>query len=150
MAMRFALYGVLGWVAEILWTAAGSTVTGKQKGWGLAGTTYLWMFPIYGLLAPLYEPAHNTLRHRPWPLRAIVYGAGFLVVEYASGWVIKRIIGGCPWDYTGRARWQLHGLIRLDYYPAWALFGMLLEPVHDFLVRLTPRIRRAAGSSSDN
>jgi uncharacterized membrane protein len=140
MLTRFTMYGIFGWAVEIVWTALGSTISGKQKGWRFEGTTYLWMFPIYGLLAPLYEPVHHALRHRAWPLRAAAYGLGFLGVEYLSGWLIRRLTGTCPWDYSGRARWHVRGLIRLDYGPAWAALGLLLEPVHDSLVRLTPHL----------
>ena len=143
MLIRFVLYGLLGWAIEIVWTALGSTVSGAQRGWRLAGTTYLWMFPIYGLLAPLYEPLHDAIRAWPWPLRGLLYGLGYLAVEYAAGWLLRRLTGACPWDYTGRGRRQLHGLIRLDYGPLWALLGLVLEPVHDLLVRLTPAIEAA-------
>jgi uncharacterized membrane protein len=138
--VRFGIYGVLGWAVEILWTALGSTLSGRQRGWRLAGTPYLWMFPIYGLLAPLYEPAHDALRGRPRPLRALLYGIGFLSVEYLAGRLIRGLTGTCPWDYSGRARWHVHGLIRLDYAPAWAALGLLLEPVHDLLVQLMPHL----------
>ncbi len=143
MPIRFVLYGLLGWAIEIVWTALSSTVGGAQRGWRLAGTTYLWMFPIYGLLAPLYEPLHDAIRAWPWPLRGLLYGLGFLAVEYAAGWLLRRLTGTCPWDYTGRCRRHLHGLIRLDYGPLWALLGLALEPVHDLLVRLTPAIAAA-------
>ena len=143
MLIRFVLYGLLGWAIEIVWTALSSTVGGTQRGWRLAGTTYLWMFPIYGLLAPLYEPLHDAIRAWPWPLRGLLYGLGFLAVEYVSGWLLRRLTGVCPWDYRGRCRWHLHGLMRLDYGPLWALLGLALEPVHDLLVRLTPAIEAA-------
>ncbi len=143
MLIRFVLYGLLGWAIEIVWTALSSTVGGAQRGWRLAGTTYLWMFPIYGLLAPLYEPLHDTIRPWPWPLRGLLYGLGFLAVEYVAGWLLRRLTGACPWDYTGRCRWHLHGLVRLDYGLLWALLGLALEPVHDLLVRLTPAIEAA-------
>ncbi len=143
MLIRFVLYGLLGWAIEIVWTVLSSTVGGAQRGWRLAGTTYLWMFPIYGLLAPLYEPLHDAIRAWPWPLRGLLYGLGFLAVEYVAGWLLRRLTGACPWDYTGRCRRHLHGLIRLDYGPLWALLGLALEPVHDLLVRLTPAIEAA-------
>ena len=143
MLIRFVLYGLLGWAIEIVWTALSSTVGGAQRSWRLAGTTYLWMFPIYGLLAPLYEPLHDAIRAWPWPLRGLLYGLGFLAVEYVAGWLLRRLTGACPWDYTGRCRRHLHGLIRLDYGPLWALLGLALEPVHDLLVRLTPAIEAA-------
>ncbi len=143
MVIRFVVYGLLGWAVEIVFTAAKRL---RDPGrWRLEGRTYVWMFFIYGLIAPLYEPLHDAIRVWPLPARALLYGAGFLLVEYLSGWVLRRLTGACPWDYTKRARWHLHGLIRWDYAPLWMLLGLALEPVHDFLVRLTPAIRDALG-----
>ena len=59
MIIRFLLYGLLGWCAEIVWTALGNFVA--ERDWRLAGVSYLWMFPIYGSIAFLYEP----LRRHP-------------------------------------------------------------------------------------
>jgi uncharacterized membrane protein len=143
VVIRFVIYGLLGWCGEIIWTALSEKVTGAQPGWRLPGTTYLWMFPIYGLIAPLYEPVHNLSRNWPWPARGLVYMLGFFAVEYLSGWLLRRLTGVCPWDYAARTRWHIHGLIRLDYAPVWFAVGLALEPVHDFLVRLTPAIYQA-------
>lgn len=145
MLIRFIAYGALGWCVEILWTAVSGAVAEPRGRWRLQGVTYLWMFPIYGLLVVLYEPLHELIRHWPWPARAVLYATGFLAVEYATGWVLRRLVGVCPWDYTGKTRWELHGLMRLDYAPLWALLGLALEPVHDFLVRLTPFVAQVAG-----
>jgi len=142
MLIRFIIYGMLGWCGEIIWTATREKLSGQERGWKLRGTTYLWMFPLYGLIAPLYEPVHNALRAWPWPLRGVVYMLGFWAVEYLTGWVLKRLIGVCPWDYS-RARWHVHGFIRLDYGPVWFLVGLGLERVHDLLVQLTPAIQQA-------
>lgn len=143
MLIRFVIYGLLGWCVEIVWTALASTLNGTQRGWRLAGVTYLWMFPIYGLLAPIYEPAHDALRSQPWLVRGLIYAVGFMAIEYVSGWLLRRLTGACPWDYTGRCRWHARGLVRLDYAPLWALFGLALEPVHDLLLTLTPAIAAA-------
>jgi hypothetical protein len=90
------------------------------------------MLPLYALIQPLYEPAHDVLRTRAIPMRASAYGAGFLAVEYASGRLFRRVLGQAPWDYS-HARLQLHGLTRLDYFPLWALAGLALERLHDRL-----------------
>ena len=103
---------------------------------------YLWMYPLYGLIAPLYEPVHNALRAWPWPLRGVIYVLGFWAMEYLTGWLLKRVIGACPWDYS-RARWHVHGCIRLGYGPVWFLVGLGLESVHDLLMQLTPAIQQA-------
>jgi hypothetical protein len=95
--------------------------------------TSLWMFPIYGLIEPLFEPAHDRLRSVPVPLRAAAYGVGFHAVEYLSGLTLRRLVGKAPWDYS-RARLNISGLIRLDYFPLWAAFGLALEKVHDRLI----------------
>lgn len=144
MWIRLVIYGLLGWSMEIVWAATREKLTGIQRGWRLQGTTYLWMFLIYGGgLALLFEPVHNALRVWPWPLRGLVYVAGIFAVEYATGWLLRRVTGACPWDYTGRSRWQVHGLIRLDYAAAWFVMGLGAEWVHDFLLRLTPAIAAA-------
>jgi hypothetical protein len=142
MGIRFVLYGLLGWCAEIVWTAA--TGFAAKRDPRLAGTTYLWMFPIYGLLAPLYEPLHDAVRG--WPLlgRAALWAVGFSAVEWATGWAIARATGRCPWDYVAAgARFAANPYVRWDYLPLWAAVGLALEPVHDLLVRLTPAIEAA-------
>jgi hypothetical protein len=132
---RFALYGLLGCCAEVVFTA----IVGffRQRDDRLTGQTSLWMFPIYGLIEPLYEPLHDALRERLGAAgRGLVYALGFLAVEYVSGRVLRAAVGEAPWDYS-HARHHLHGLIRLDYLPLWAGAGLALEPLHDRLTRRT-------------
>jgi len=38
-----------------------------------------------------------------------------------------------PWDYS-HARLGIDGLVRLDYLPLWAAYGLGLERLHDLLV----------------
>lgn len=145
MWIRFLLYGLLGWSAEILWTALSERVRSKPAmagDWRLLGHTSLWMFPIYGLLAPLYEPMHDFLRPWHWFMRGVIYLLGIWLVEYTTGWLLRRLTGKCPWDYSD-LRGHLDGLIAWEFGPVWFLFGLALEPVHDFLVRLTPALRTA-------
>jgi len=143
LIIRFVCYGIFGWCVEVIWTAVTRKISGVARDWRLQGFTCLWMFPIYGLAVLLYEPVHNAVRTRAWPLRALLYAMGIMTVEYATGRALRRLTGACPWDYSQRARWHIHGLVRLEYAPAWAALGLLMERLHDFLVRLTPCIRRA-------
>ena len=96
--------------------------------------TSAWMLPVYALLLPLYEPLHDELRDKRMATRAASYGAGFLAVEYATGRLFRRLRGDAPWDYSD-ARFDVHGLIRLDYFFLWAAFGLALERLHDGLVQ---------------
>lgn len=97
--LRFGLYGCLGWSAEIIWTA----ITNCNRDRRLRGYSYLWMFPVYGLLALLYDPCHVFVSHLHFPLRAVVYGMGFLLVEYIAAAVLHILLGCVPWDYNKSA-----------------------------------------------
>ena len=79
---------------EILFTGVLSLGRGDTR---LVGNTSLWMFPIYGS-AVFLEPIHNSIRVMPVIYRGGVYLVLIWVAEYFSGWVIKKIIGQCPWD----------------------------------------------------
>lgn len=141
---RAVLYGVAGVTSEILTTGVRSH--GRDQNLRLTGTTYLWMFPIYGSAAYLLEPAHDRVRHWPWWRRGLLWVAGFFAVEAASGLAIKAVTGEVPWDYS-RPRgvkpeprhWR--GLVRPSYAPLWFAVGLGAERLHDLLdrVELAPR-----------
>lgn len=121
---RFLVYGLTGWAIDSLFVWLH---TGRRR------PSSLLNVPVYGLAQPLFEPLHDRLRHRPPELRASVYGAGILGVEYASGRLLRRLLGSAPWDY-GEARLAIGGgLVRLDYLPIWGAFGLGLERLHDLL-----------------
>ena len=138
---RFAVYGVLGWCAEIVFTAARGAVTGTgdQR---LQGASSLCMHPIYGAGGLAMEVVHRGSRRQPWWTRAAGYAATCLLLEYASGWALRRTTGACPWDYGDRGI-NVDGLARLDYAPFWAVAGLAVEPVSSALrrVRLDPPAR---------
>lgn len=90
------------------------------------------MLPVYALAQPLFEPAHDRLRHRRAPIRAGAYAAGLTAVEYAAGRTLRAIREDAPWDYS-HARFNLDGLVRADYLPLWAFYGLALERLHDRL-----------------
>lgn len=123
--VRFLAYGLAGWTLDSLFVWAH---TGRRRPSGLLNV------PVYGLAQPLFEPLHDRVRQRPLVLRAAVYGAGVLGVEYACGRLLRRFVGRVPWDY-GDARFGIDGLVRLDYLPLWAAYGLGLERFHDLLTR---------------
>jgi len=129
---RAVTYGVLGLAAEVVFTGLRDAAGTRTRTPRLRGYSYLWMLPIYALIAVLYEPVHDRLRAAPRWKRAAAYAAGFVAVEYATGMAIKRLTGVVPWDYTGQSRYALPGgAVRLDYLPLWGSAGLLLERVDD-------------------
>ena len=136
MFFRFLFYGGLGWSAEIVWTALTRRFSGRADNWLLIGETSLWAFPLYGSIVLFYEPLHNWLRPQFFLVRAGVYLLGFWALEYLGGWLVWKITGDKPWDYS-RSRWGgPSGLIRWNFLLVWPLVGLALEPLHDWLVRL--------------
>ena len=134
---RFLAYGLVGWALDSLYVFAH---TGRRR------PSHPLNVAVYGLAQPLFEPLHDRLRRRPMVVRGTVYGLGILGVEYASGRVLRRLLGSAPWDY-GCARFAVDRLIRLDYFPLWIVFGLALERLHDLLVGGSASWERSNASS---
>lgn len=132
MGKRFLIYGLLGWLMEILWTGLGSFVQGNIM---LTSFTYLWMFPIYGL-AVFFEPIHDQIKQLPWFWRGAIWVILILALEYFTGWTLGKLLGRCPWDYRSVTPYHIQGLIRLDYIPAWFVVGLAFERIHRRLDKL--------------
>ncbi|MDD4146134.1 MAG: hypothetical protein PHS83_03390 [Clostridia bacterium] len=132
MAKRFIIYGLLGWTMEVFWTGLGSLFNGNLM---LSSFTYLWMFPIYGL-AVFLERVHDQIDNLPWYVRGGIWVIIILSLEYLTGWLLLSFLGRCPWDYTDVTPYQIQGLIRLDYIPAWFLAGLIFERIHRTLDKL--------------
>ncbi|WP_395833975.1 hypothetical protein [Archangium violaceum] len=139
MLPRFLLYGCAGWVMEVCFTGMSAALFEKDR----AGTakTYLWMHPIYGATALGMELLHDRLRFLPRPVRALAYTAVIYGAEFTTGWLLRKGLGRCPWDYEKHG-WSVKGLIRLDYAPFWYAAGLLFEPVREALLRITSEALR--------
>lgn len=118
---------------EIIFTGIGSGVLKNDL--KLTASTYLWMFPIYGM-AVFFEPLHNNIRDMFWLIRGMIWAGLILIIEYLTGFVLELLIGVCPWNY-GNIGFSLDGLIRLDYIPFWFIAGLIFEKIHDLLESLT-------------
>ena len=134
---RFWAYGAAGVLSEVVQTSLNDPV--RDKDLRLSGHAYLWMLPIYGSAAVLFEPVHDRIRNRPWWQRGLLWTAGIYAVEAASGTALRKTIGEIPWDYA-RPRGSrpepvhLKGLVRPLYAPLWFAVGMGIERMHDALV----------------
>lgn len=122
MIKNFIRCGIFGWCWEIILTGLGNLLSFRRV--PFMGNTSLLMFPIYGAGA-LLTPLARRLRHRSIWLRGACYTLCIFIAEFLSGSFLKRR-QLCPWDYS-RARWNLNGVIRLDYAPAWFILGLSLE-----------------------
>ena len=109
---------------EILWTGLNSLIKGD---FSLRSNTSIWMFFIYGMFV-LFEPAFAYLAPLPFFARGVVYMLVIFLAEYVTGGLMKQA-DICPWDYSG-ARYNVQGVIRLDYAPVWFAAGLLFEAVY--------------------
>jgi len=134
--MRFVIYGLLGWILEIIWTGLHALFRGD---WEMPGFTYLWMFPIYGL-AVFIEPIYQQIRFLPLVVRGLIWMTIIFAVEYLTGWTLAELLGRCPWDYTGTTPYQLNGFIRLDYAPVWFTLGLIFERIYRLVNSLASNI----------
>lgn len=123
MRKDFMKCGIIGWCLEVIWTGIHS---GMQHDRSLRSTTSLLMFPIYGMAAWIRPVSHFIRKKSIW-VRGLIYTAGIYMMEFFTGsWLKKR--GVCPWDYSN-SKYNIKGLVRLDYAPAWFLTGLLYESV---------------------
>lgn len=130
MATRIVIYGLIGWIIEVIWTGMGSLLAGDLR---LTSQTYLWMLPIYGA-GVLLEYVHDHIRDIHWLARGSMYMLLIFAIEYSAGWLIRGIVGVAPWYYSNP--FSVDHLIRLDYGPTWFAVGLMFEKVHDFLDRI--------------
>ena len=119
---NFILCGLSGWCMECFWTGFHSIKCHEDK--TLSCRTSVWMFPIYGMAACL-NPICNKLKDRNALVRGGVYAFLIYVAEYSSGIILKKY-GACPWDYS-KAKFNVKGVIRFDYAPAWCIAGLVFE-----------------------
>lgn len=72
-----------------------------------------------------FLPALPEIKDKNTLLRGSIYTAFIFAGEFLSGLFLKkhRI---CPWDYS-RAKFNIKGVIRLDYAPLWFTAGLFFE-----------------------
>ena len=126
MILQIFLFACIGVAFEVVFTAVCDYP--KTRSNRLMGYSYIWMFPIYGLVPLFMRVLYPPLEGVILPLRVLLYTALLLVMEYITGWLLRRFAGDCPWEpeYRGK-RWAIDGLVRLDYAPGWALACFLFE-----------------------
>lgn len=117
----FLKCGVAGWCIEVLWTGLCNMKNHDRR---LSCNTSLIMFPIYGM-AFLIKPVSKKISRHNTLLRGSLYTAMIYTAEYLSGHFLKKH-DMCPWDYS-ESTFNINGIIRLDYAPAWFSVGLIYE-----------------------
>lgn len=131
----FIAFGCIGVTTEIFFTSISDAIinyfNNTNIDWRLIGKSYAWMFFIYGLAGILFPLVFSKLKSLHLILRLLIYVSVIFGIEYLSGWLLDIFTGSCPWFYT--SKYAIHGYIRLDYAPFWAMFGFMLEKIYLFL-----------------
>ncbi len=128
----FIVFGVLGICGEVLFTGGQYLIQKRQ--WRLEGHSYIWMFPIYGLLAFLFDPVNQMVAGAPWFVRGFIYMVAIYIVEYVTGALLTKLTGAHIWQYTGK--YNLHGQIQLAHAPVWFIIGLLVERYYNDVEQL--------------
>jgi hypothetical protein len=144
MAILEAIFGfvLIGITLEIFWTSIINSI--KVSDLKLTGKTYLWMFPVYAIVPLIYILILPNFNHTNIFFRGIIYMLAFYLLEFISGWLIKKLVKVSPWNYEGysinifgkKYKSNLNGLICLEYAPIWFLYGILGEFYFKFLIAL--------------
>ncbi|MFR8033566.1 MAG: putative ABC transporter permease [Lachnospiraceae bacterium] len=121
LRQNFIKCGLVGWCMEVLFTGLHSIARHDPK---MMGQTSILMFPIYGAAA-FFGPISRLLKKRRIWARGTVYTCCIFAAEYVSGSLLKKR-KMCPWDYSD-AKFNINGLIRLDYAPLWFTAGLIFE-----------------------
>lgn len=128
MENNFIKCGLAGWTAELFYSSLIARTRDHDK--RLMGKTSLYMFPIYGMAAAIGPLKRRLCRLSPrfqnsTLCRGSFYTGLIFLTEYCTGWLLRKT-GRCPWDYS-KARFNVDGLIRLDFAPFWFALGLYFE-----------------------
>ncbi|MEI3163215.1 MAG: hypothetical protein V8S74_07430 [Lachnospirales bacterium] len=126
MINRFFIYGGIGLCIEVFWTGLCGFFEGDFT---FTGHSSLVMFPIYGSVVFL-EPLFKELRYNNIFLRGVVYMLLIFSTEYFSG-IFLNSFGICPWSYA-EAKYNINGVVRIDYMPLWFGVGIMYERIYKF------------------
>lgn len=123
----FVSYGCFGLLLEIFFTGMHDLLMGRNK--NMRAVTSLWMAPIYGIGATCLEIL--SFAELRLPLFIVIGVIIVYFVEFSLGWVSRRA-GLRLWDYQ-HARFNVKGLIRLDYVFFWVMVVVVFYVSHNLI-----------------
>jgi hypothetical protein len=132
----FTVYACTGLGLEVVFTAifTGSARYDRAR---LFGHSSLWYVPLYGLALPWgVHVASPMLAEVPFIVRGMAYAVMIQTGEYVAMGILRKLNGVSPTEGEYRAaKLSVHGLTRLDYFPAFVLLGLFYEALHKTLCR---------------
>uniref|UniRef100_A0A3B5L8L4 Transmembrane protein 229B n=1 Tax=Xiphophorus couchianus TaxID=32473 RepID=A0A3B5L8L4_9TELE len=133
---RLYVYALHGCLCEVAFTAVYDWCSARDQ--RLPGHSSIWALPMYGSAIFCMEALRARLlaQSRSLPVRLAVYTLFIYMWEFSWG-VGLSLMGACPWDYSAH-RYNLRGLVTLDYAPAWAVAGLIAE---QHVIKNTLKIR---------
>ncbi|XP_027861743.1 transmembrane protein 229b-like [Xiphophorus couchianus] len=137
---RLYVYALHGCLCEVAFTAVYDWCSARDQ--RLPGHSSIWALPMYGSAIFCMEALRARLlaQSRSLPVRLAVYTLFIYMWEFSWG-VGLSLMGACPWDYSAH-RYNLRGLVTLDYAPAWAVAGLIAE---QHVIKNTLKIRLKNG-----
>ena len=132
IVIAMLIFGVLGLGLEVIFTAV--LPDKKNSKIHLWGYSSLWYLPLY-MLAPLFlRLSESTLSALPLLGRGLIYMVVIFACEFVAMFALRKLLGASPSEKNYKlARWNVCGLIRLDYAPAMFLLGLIFEFVYDYI-----------------
>lgn len=121
------IFGTVGLGMEVVVTALFPR-TGENRG-HLFGYSSLWYLPLYGFLVPLgFMIIYPLVADLPLLIRGVAYTPFFHLSEYCGMWYLRYRNGESPSEESYKqAKWNIHGLTRLDYAPLFFFASLIFE-----------------------
>ncbi len=129
MLFEMALFAILGLGFEVVFTAVLDFKSDKRR--FLMGYSSLWYAPLYALTPVFLHLIVAGIFEIPFLMRGVIYALLIFGVEYAGMLALRLLLGASPSEKGYyKSGWNIHGLIRLDYFPAMFLLGLAFEVVY--------------------
>lgn len=120
------IFGIFGLGLETLFTAILDYRALKDR--RLLGYSSLWYFPVYGLSPLAFYILYPGLSGNSLIVRGTIYMILIFISEYLYMIFLRKLLGTSPSEESYyKSRWNIQGLIRLDFAPAWFVAGLAFE-----------------------
>lgn len=129
LVFQMLIFAVLGLGLEVVFTGALDWRRSRPR--HLLGYSSVWYLPLYAISPIFLHFAGSALFVLPTLLRGLIYMACIFAVEYMGMLCLRMLLGSSPSEVGYyQSRWNVHGLIRLDYAPAMFLMGLFFEFIY--------------------